>query len=39
MENNRLEQYWKQLEDFGLERKDYPDARLRQYRQIGRAHV
>ena len=35
MENrqDRLEQYWKQLEDFGLERKDYPDARLRQYRR------
>lgn len=35
MENrqDRLEQYWKQLEDFGLERSDYPDARLRQYRR------
>lgn len=29
MENrtDRLEQYWEQLEQFGLERRDYPDAR------------
>ena len=35
MENrtDRLEQYWEQLEQFGLERRDYPDARLRQYRR------
>lgn len=35
MENrtDRLEQYWEQLEQFGLERRNYPDARLRQYRR------
>lgn len=32
-ERERLDRYWEQLEQFGLERADYPDACLRQYRR------
>lgn len=32
-ERERWERYWTQLKQFGLERGDYPDARLRRYKR------